>query len=141
MIVYDAWRKNVSFGNHAEPEQMRVGLVPAAYFEVLEIQPIMGRLFTNEENEEGKYYVVIVSDRLWKERFAADPGILGQKIRINDELYSIVAVMPDVIPEWMESSRIGPIEVFIGNLPVSHQQRRNPRHSASGSFRLRRARN
>jgi len=112
MVTYDAWRKNVSFGNSVEPQQMRVGLVPAAYFEALEIQPIMGRLFTNEENHEGKNYVAAISDRLWRERFAGDKAILGQKIRINDELYTIVAVMPDMIPEWMESSRVGRIQVW-----------------------------
>src|SRR4029077_10182706 len=37
---------------------------------------------------------------------------LGQKIRINDELYTIVAVMPEVIPEWMESTGVGRIEVW-----------------------------
>jgi hypothetical protein len=105
MVSYDAWRKNVSFGNSAEPEQMRVGLVPGAYFETLEIQPVMGRLFTEEENHEGKNYVAAISARVWRERFAGDPAILGQKIRINDESYTIVAVMPDVIPEWMESAR------------------------------------
>jgi predicted permease len=112
MVAYDAWRKNVSFGNSAEPQQMRVGLVPAAYFEVLEIEPIVGRLFTDQENLEGKNYVAAIGARLWRERFAADQRILGQKIRINDELYAIVAVMPDVIPEWMESARVGPIEVW-----------------------------
>jgi predicted permease len=112
MVSYDAWRKNVSFGNSAEPEQMRVGLVPAAYFETLEIQPIMGRLFTDEENHEGKNYVAAISARVWRERFAGDPAILDQKIRINDEPYTIIAVIPDVIPEWMESSRVGPIEVW-----------------------------
>lgn len=112
MVAYDAWRKNVSFGNFAEPEQMRVGLVPAAYFEILEIQPIMGRLFTEEENHEGKNYVAAISARLWSERFARDKAILGQKIHINDEPYTIVAIMPDVVPEWMESVGVGPIEVW-----------------------------
>jgi len=112
IVAYDAWRKNVSFGNSAEPEQMRVGLVPAAYFEILEIGPILGRLFTEEENHEGNNYVAAISARLWRERFAGDQAILGQKIRINDELYTIVAVMPEVIPEWMESTRVGPIEVW-----------------------------
>ena len=54
MVTYDTWRKNVSFGSSGgEPEQMRVGLVPAAYFEVLDVHPIIGRLFTEEENQEG----------------------------------------------------------------------------------------
>jgi putative ABC transport system permease protein len=112
MVTYDAWRKNVSFGNSAEPEQKRVGLVSAAYFEILEIQPMMGRLFAEEENQQGKNYVAAISARLWRKRFAGDKALLGQKIRINDEPYIIVAVMPDMIPEWMESARVGPVEVW-----------------------------
>jgi len=112
-LIYDTWRKNVSFGDSAsEPEQMRVGLVPAGYFEVLDIHPIRGRLFNEEENHEGKEYVAAIGSRLWKSRFGGDQAILGRKIRINDEPYTIVAVMPDLIPEWMEVVRPGLIEVW-----------------------------
>jgi putative ABC transport system permease protein len=113
MVTYDTWRKNVSFGSSGgEPEQMRVGLVPAAYFEVLDVHPIMGRLFTEEENQEGKNYVAAISARLWKDRYAGDSAILGRIIRINDEPYTIVAVMPDAIPEWLEPWRPGLVEVW-----------------------------
>ena len=113
MVAYDAWRKNVSFGGSgAEPEQMRIGLVPAAYFETLEIEPILGRLFTGEEDQPGKNYVAAISAHMWKTRFAGDPSILGRQLRINDELYTIVAVMPDVIPEWLESNRAGNVEIW-----------------------------
>jgi predicted permease len=113
MVTYDTWRKNVSFGSSGgEPEQLRVGLVPAAYFEVLNVRPIMGRLFTEEENQEGKNYVAAISARLWKDRYAHDSAILGRKIRINDEPYTIVAIMPDAIPEWMEPWRPGLVEVW-----------------------------
>jgi len=106
MVAYDTWRKNVSFGESAgQPEQMAVGLVPAAYFEILDIRPIIGRLFSEDENREGKNYVAAISAQLWKNRFAGDPSVLGRKIRINGEPYTIVAVMPDVIPAWVEPGR------------------------------------
>jgi putative ABC transport system permease protein len=106
MVAYDTWRKNVSFGESAgQPEQMAVGLVPAAYFEILDIRPIIGRLFTEDENREGKNYVAAISAQLWRNRFAGDPSVLGRKIRINGEPYTIVAVMPDVIPAWVEPGR------------------------------------
>jgi putative ABC transport system permease protein len=106
IVVYDTWRKNVNFGDAGgEPEQMSVGLVPAGYFEVLGIRPIVGRLFTEEENQEGKNYVAAISALLWRSRYAGDPLILGRKIRINGEPYTIVAVMPDVIPAWVEPGR------------------------------------
>jgi predicted permease len=107
MAVYDTWRKNVSFGEQdAKPEQMWVGLVPRAYFEILDMKPIMGRLFTEEESGVVRNYVAAIGAQLWKNRYGGDPAILGRKIRINDEPYTIVAVMPDVIPEWMESKAV-----------------------------------
>ena len=107
MAVYDTWRKNVSYSDgHAEPQQMIVGLVPGAYFEALGVKPLMGRLFTKDESYIGKYYVAAISSQLWRNQFAADPNILGRKIRINDEPYTIIAVMPDVIPEWTESTAV-----------------------------------
>ena len=107
MAVYDTWRKNVSFGGtQTQPEQMWVGLVPGAYFEILDVKPIMGRRFTEEESEVGKNYLAAISAQVWKNRYGSDRAILGRQIRINDEPYTIVAVMPDVIPEWMESKAI-----------------------------------
>jgi predicted permease len=106
MVAYDTWAKNVSFGESAsQPEQMEVGLVPAAYFEILGIRPIIGRLFSEDENQEGENYVAAISAQLWRNRFGGDPSALGRKIRINGEPYTIVAVMPDVIPAWVEPGR------------------------------------
>src|SRR5215467_7027029 len=69
MAVYDVWRKNVSFTRgSAEPEQMRVGLVPGEYFEILGIKPHMGRIFQAEENRWGNNFVAIISYNFWKTR-------------------------------------------------------------------------
>ena len=103
ILVYDTWRKNVSFADsRGEPEQMMVGLVPGEYFDALGIKPITGRLFTRDESYVGRHYVAVISTRVWKARYASDPTILGHKIFINDEPYTIIAVVPDVIPEWMD---------------------------------------
>jgi putative ABC transport system permease protein len=103
MVVYDSWRKNVSFvDSSVAPEQFIVGLVPSAYFETLRIQPLLGRLFTEDENHVGSHFVAAISERIWQTRFGGDKAILTRKIRINDELYDVVAVMPNVIPDWME---------------------------------------
>ena len=112
LVVYDHWRKNVSgvFGSQ-QPEEMVVGLVPGRYFELLRIRPIMGRLFTEEENQEGKNYVAAIGNNFWKTRFGADPGVLGRTVRINGENYVIVAVMPDVIPAWMDQTA-APISIW-----------------------------
>ena len=113
IVASDTWRKNISFNNSGgEPEQMRVGLVPADYFEVLRVRPILGRLFSEDENQFGRHYVAAIDQRLWKERFGGSAAILGQRIFINNEAYTIVAVMPDAIPEWMEPGRAGKVEIW-----------------------------
>ena len=112
LVVYDVWRKNVSVGAAGDAQQMRVGLVPAAYFQTLDVRPVLGRLFTDAEQREGHQYIAAISARLWKARFDSDPGILGRTLRVNDEPYAIVAVMPDVIPEWMEPARPGRVDVW-----------------------------
>ena len=103
VVAYDIWRKNVSgMAGEIQAEQLAVGLVPAEYFRILGVNPVMGRFFTAEENELGKHHVAALNYSFWQSHFNGDREVLGKTIRINNEPYTIVAVMPDVIPEWME---------------------------------------
>jgi putative ABC transport system permease protein len=119
MAVYDSgWRKNVSaLPGSTEPEQLPIGLMPAAYFEVLGVTPLMGRLFTEDENRWGNHYEVILSYGFWQARFQGDPAVLGKSIRINDEPYTIIAVMPAGLPEWFFDSLRGPVELWTPFVP------------------------
>jgi putative ABC transport system permease protein len=104
LVAYDIWPKNLSgLSGDIHAEQTSVGLVPADYFRILKVQPLMGRYFTADENEPGKNFVAALNYSLWQSHFNGDKSILGKSIRINNEPYTIVAVMPDVIPEWMET--------------------------------------
>ncbi|HEV3317259.1 MAG TPA: ABC transporter permease [Candidatus Angelobacter sp.] len=103
LVPYDIWRKNVSgMAGDIQAEQLAVGLVPAEYFQILGIQPLIGRFFTAEEQQQGKHFVAALNYSFWQSHFNGDKSVLGKTIRVNNEPYTIVAVMPDVIPEWME---------------------------------------
>ncbi len=106
LVLYDFWPKNVS-GNtpEARPEQMRIGLVPSEYFAAFGVTPIIGRVFTTDETRPGNDHVVLLSDHYWRAHFAGSRAALGQTVRINEEPYSIIGVMPDAIPEWVN---VGP---------------------------------
>lgn len=118
MAVYDVWRKNVSFSSGStEPEQMRVGLVPGEYFEILGIKPLMGRVFTDEENRWGNNFVAIISYDFWQTRFHGDRSVLGKTIRINDEPYSIVGVTPGEIPDYWVGTPHGKTEIWTPFVP------------------------
>ena len=113
MAVYDTWRKNVSaMPGSTEPEQLPVGLVSAEYFEVLRVRPLIGRLFTPEENIWGKHFEAILTYEFWQTHFSGDLSILGKTIRINDEPYIIVGVMPNTLPGWWLEGRHGRTQLW-----------------------------
>jgi predicted permease len=112
MVLFDHWRKNLSgIAGSDAPEEAVVGLVPGSYFEVLGIRPILGRFFSESENQYGRHFVAIIRESFWRTRFSADPRILGRTLRINGETYSVVGVIPDVIPGWMDRTSL-PIQVW-----------------------------
>lgn len=118
--VYDIWPKNVSTSSGSiEPEQMRVGLVAAEYFEVLGIKPLMGRLFRDEENQWGNQFEAILGYNFWQSRFHGDPSVLGRTIRINDEPYTIIGVMPGEIPELFGDITQGEVELWSPFVPYA----------------------
>jgi len=61
---------------------------------VLGVPPARGRWFDQTEERAGQNRVVVLSDHTWRERFGADPAILGRHLVLNDEPFEIIAVMP-----------------------------------------------
>lgn len=76
------------------PELLRGLRVTANLCDILGVQPLLGRAFQNEENEPGAADVAILSHRLWRQRFAGDPAIIGQIIRDPRRSYTVVGVLP-----------------------------------------------
>jgi predicted permease len=66
----------------------------ANYFSILGVAPELGRTFTAEEDRPGAPKVVVLSDKLWRGTFQADPQILGKAIMLDGESYSVIGVMP-----------------------------------------------
>jgi len=66
----------------------------SGFFSSLEVAPALGRYFTPEEDQPGHQYEVILSDRLWHERFGSDTAIIGRSIELNGYAYTVVGVMP-----------------------------------------------
>lgn len=69
-------------------------LVTGNYFDVLGVQPALGRVFFPEEygDKPGGFPVVVISDRLWRSHFNSDPRIAGKTIRVNRQQLTIVGV-------------------------------------------------
>jgi putative ABC transport system permease protein len=84
---------SVTLSGGAEPEEAMTQSVTAEIFQILGVQPALGRTFTPDENRPG-VRVAMISDRLWKRRFHADPSVLQRAVVAQGTSYSVVGVMP-----------------------------------------------
>jgi predicted permease len=85
---------SMNLSDNGEPERIFGGRVTWNYHRLFGIPPAYGRTFRAEEDQPGRNKVVILSDRLWRRRFGADPAIVGRSIRINSEPHDVVGIMP-----------------------------------------------
>jgi predicted permease len=87
-------RGDAQLSGFGEPVRLYGFGVTAAYFRVLGLQPQMGREFDYAAEIPGNGLQVILSDRLWRTRFNADPDIIGRKITLNMQPFTVIGVMP-----------------------------------------------
>ena len=83
---------NLALGS--EPERLKGAQVTAEFFDVLHVTRLFGWAFTEQDMQPGSAHTAILSYGLWQRRFAGSPTALGQKLRLDAELYTIVGVMP-----------------------------------------------
>lgn len=106
---FESWRKqnsvfesmaaetddSVTLTREGEPEVVNGGRVTPGYFGVIGVSPALGRGFLPHEGQAGNH-VVILSNALWRDRFASDPRAIGKDLDINGEPYTVVGVMPQL---------------------------------------------
>jgi putative ABC transport system permease protein len=84
---------SVTVTGDGDPEELQAQSISAELFQILGVQPALGRGFTAAENRPDSR-VVVISDRLWKRRFSSDPAILQRPMVSQGVAYSVVGVMP-----------------------------------------------
>ena len=111
---------DATLSGDAEPEQVPARKATANLWSVLGVKPLLGRVFTEEEDEKG-VLVAVISHGLWQRRYGGLPDVLGRKILVNDKPYEVIGVMPpefyflpsrdiDIwmptsFPDWMRRNR------------------------------------
>jgi predicted permease len=82
-------------GGAGDPEQIDGEIVSPEYFTTLRVTAALGRTFTAaEDGAPGDAPVAVLSDRLWRQRYGADPSLLGGTVRVNDVPLTVVGIMP-----------------------------------------------
>ncbi len=77
-----------------EAEDVKGEMVSAGFFEILGVKPLMGRTFTADEDRLGANPTVMISEGLWKRKFASNPHIVGQAITLDGRPRTIIGVIP-----------------------------------------------
>jgi putative ABC transport system permease protein len=83
-----------AYTGDGEPEELPQQIVNASLFPMLGVNAALGRVFTAAEDQPQANRVVVISDRFWKRRFAADANVINRGIRLDGDLYTVVGVMP-----------------------------------------------
>src|SRR3984957_3497033 len=83
---------NITGGEH--PERVETLATSPNYFTILGVNPALGRIYTKQDALPGFSEVIVISDGLWRRMFGADPHILGRKLRLDNDLYAVIGVLP-----------------------------------------------
>jgi len=87
-------RRDQELSQDGKPEQLAALGITAGYFEVLGVQPLLGREFRREDELPESSPGVILSHALWQRRFNSDAGIIGKSVILSGRQFTIIGVMP-----------------------------------------------
>jgi len=97
-----------------DPERVPMSRVTPNTFDLLGVQAQMGRTFLPDDGRAGQDQVVVISDGLWRRRFAADPAVIGSTIGVNGNSATVIGVLPPGFRHF-DRSRMAPdgvVDVF-----------------------------
>ncbi|HEV7797722.1 MAG TPA: ABC transporter permease, partial [Pyrinomonadaceae bacterium] len=126
VAAYTGWNPIMSGDSAAE--RMPAIQVGDGFFKIMKAEPILGRVFTPEEQEDGKDQVIVLGHGLWQRRFGGDPNVVGRSISLNSRPYTIVGVMgPDFHP--LPSTLVAPEGQFYRPVAEAYDEsERDARH-------------
>jgi predicted permease len=128
--TFQAASTGVTLFGAGEPERVQAPAITAGLFPMMGIRPLIGSTF-DAADDHRKRNVVLVSERLWRTVFHADAGLPGRSIRLDDQAFTVIGIIPDRqrFPAWadvwlpfsivdsqlLETRRFHPVEV-VGRL-------------------------
>lgn len=108
------WAGRGTFTGRGNPEQVKIGFVTPNFLHVLGVQPALGRLFAPEERAGGRA-AIILSDGLWRHRFAGDASIIGKAVTLEGQSATVIGVLrPDFELYFPHDSNVPPdLQAFL----------------------------
>jgi putative ABC transport system permease protein len=96
------WPTDANLTGADQPARIELLATSTNYFRMLAARPQLGRLYTQNDEQQGFIDGVVLSDGFWRRTFGGDPNAIGRKIRLDSDLYTIIGVMP---PEFRHPGR------------------------------------
>ena len=116
-----------------EPAQILAGRMTGGVFPALGVAPLLGRVFTQPEDEQGEL-VAVIGYAMWQNRMHGDPEVLGKKILLDRKPYVIIGVMPRQFEFPLEPGHLSNSELWI---PMSFDERElGPSGDAAWNFNM-----
>jgi putative ABC transport system permease protein len=107
MAAAEAWGGILTSGDR--PEALLGLRLGEGLFQLLGVQPLLGRTFLSEDFQPGRGNVIVLSHRTWQQRFAGDIRIVGRTVTLNHEAFTVIGVMPREFrfaPFWATKAEI-----------------------------------
>jgi putative ABC transport system permease protein len=105
------WPINVNMTGTDQPERIQAAGVSTNYFDLLGVEPLLGRDFTKADDAGRIGYVALISWDLWQRRFGGDRNVVGRTVRLDDDPMTIIGVMPPGFRHAVESGA-SPMELW-----------------------------
>ena len=116
VAVMKPWQPALTGADH--PEQLDGQRVSANFFHALGVPPALGRDFQPSDDIHNGPKVVIIGNGLWQRNFAGDPSIIGRQVRLDDDSYTVIGVMPRAFDNVLAPSAVvwAPLQYDTGNI-------------------------
>jgi predicted permease len=110
--ISPVWQAPGNFTGGSRPERLEILAASPNYFSILEVQPQLGRLFDSRDQTEGFAEAAVISDGLWQRDFGRNKNVIGQRIRLDNDLYTVVGVLPPGF-RHPASASAAPVDVWV----------------------------
>jgi putative ABC transport system permease protein len=137
VAAFSSTSLNLTGGAGSEPLRVLAAQVQARMFDALGAQPLLGRVFTADEDRPGRERVVMLTEGLWRSRFGSDPSIVGRTIDLDAAAYTVVGVLPASLrlPLDYANRTLTQIWLPLALGPVDPQERGNHGLNALGRLK------
>ena len=126
--------REVALTGAGDARAVRATVVSAGFFEIVRARPALGRTFRSEEDTPAGRHAVVLSDRFWRAELGGAADVVGRTVRLNDELHTIVGVMPATasIGSWTGMAS----DIWIPLALTDEQRASRGGHNRNGVARL-----